>query len=276
MLNTRILFILQILLFIKSNSTLIEDTNLDFFYEELSCQMPFAKKIEVDECTANSPSLELDESYKGQCCKISMSIDSLLDYKNKYNENWKNKIIKEFDLDEDITEEEIRNKYLPPINDEFCSLLLDSLKDVRLYQMALKDVNGEVKYDCGKGEETFKAKNYHPTDEDELIDKDYIDCMSEYTEKGCIKRSMKLSLDDSQCCWCEVVGLIGTDKDKDKNNIKECSSFRISKMKELFQKKFNSNKNHPEPFKYKCDCYNRKGDNIKASYNGINGEIIIE
>ena len=43
---------------------------------------------------------------------MTISVDTLLNYKKMYNENWKKKIINQFDLDEDITEEEIRNKYL--------------------------------------------------------------------------------------------------------------------------------------------------------------------
>ena len=139
------------------------------------------------------------------------------------------------------------------------------------YQMSLLDVNGEVKYDCGTGEKSFTAKNYHPTDKDELLDKDYIDCMSEYTEKNCNKRSTKLSSDDSQCCWCEKLGL-----GEEEENLKECNSFRISRMKELLQKSLNQGKNHGGKFEYKCDCYNRKGNNIKASYNTITGDIKIE
>ena len=76
------------------------------------------------------------------------------------------------------------------------------------------DINGEVKYDCGTGEVIFSAKDYKPTDEDELIDKDYIDCYTEFTEKSCNKRSLKLSSDDSQCCWCEKVSLKGEENEE--------------------------------------------------------------
>ena len=135
------------------------------------------------------------------------------------------------------------------------------------------DINGEVKYDCGTGEVIFSAKDYKPTDEDELIDKDYIDCYTEFTEKSCNKRSLKLSSDDSQCCWCEKVSLKGEENEE---NRKECTSFRISKMKELLQKQLKYVQDQDEKFEYKCDCYNRKGNNIKASYNTVTGDILIQ
>ena len=138
MLNLKILFILQLLLFIKVNSSLSEDIDTDLFSQELSkCISPFFinpenSGIDVDKCTAISPSkefLEFGEMYKGRCCKMTISVDTLLNYKKMYNENWKKKIINQFDLDEDITEEEIRNKYLPPKDQESCLLLLDSFKN---------------------------------------------------------------------------------------------------------------------------------------------------
>ena len=204
---------------------------------------------------------------------MSLSIDTFLNFKKMYNENWKKKLIKEFDLNEDITEEEIRNKYLPSKDQDFCFFLLDSFKDVFLYQLASMDINREVKYDCGTGEVIFSAKDYNPTDEDELINKDYFYCSHEFTEKSCNKRSMKLSSDDSQCCWCEKVYLQGEEKEE---NRKECRGLRISKMKELLQKQLKYVKDQDEKFEYKYDCYNRKGNNIKAGYNTVTDEILIQ
>ena len=276
--NTIILFILQFLLFIQVNSSVGEDIDSDLFNKELSkCLIPFFgnSTIDVDKCTAISSSLEsleLGEMYKGKCCKISISVDTYF-YKRAYGENWEEMIKKEFGIEEDITEEEIRSKYLPPKNQETCFLLLDSLKGTSLYQMSLMDSNGKAKYDCGNGEEIFTAKDYHPTDEDELIDKESIDCYNEFTEKSCIKRSTKLSSDDNQCCWCEKVYLQGESIEE---NIKECQFYRISRMKELLQKQLKNDKGQDKNFEYKCDCYNRKGNKIKASYNTITGDILIQ
>ena len=212
MCNIKILFILQILLFIKVNSSLIDDIDYELMAKERKkCIDPFLgsseKSIDVDKCIAISPTLELTDINKGRCCKLSMTIDPFIRYKDNYNENWKQMIIKEFDLDEDITEEEIRSKYLPSKKESTCILLVDHVKDLMLYENSLRDLNGEVEYDCGNGEEIFKAKDYHPTNKDEIFDKEFIDCTSEFTGKDCNKRSMKLTSDDAQCCWCETIYL---------------------------------------------------------------------
>ena len=61
--NTIILFILQFLLFIQVNSSVSENIDRDLFNKELSkCLIPFLNSenssIDVDKCTAISPSLE--------------------------------------------------------------------------------------------------------------------------------------------------------------------------------------------------------------------------
>ena len=70
----------------------------------------------------------------------------------RYGENWKKIIIKEFDLDENITEEEIRSKYLPSKKVSNCDLTIDIVRDLMLYRYSILDINREVKYDCGNGE----------------------------------------------------------------------------------------------------------------------------
>ena len=277
MLNIKILIILQLFLFIQVNSTIAEEIDTELMDKEyVKCAAPFEGKIkiEADKCAAISPSLELSGIHKGKCCKLAMSYDNLLQYQKMYNENWKKMAIKQLGLDEDVTEEEIKSKYLIPQDIEFCFLIVDSIKDLMLYQLSTEADNKEVKYDCGTGEKTFAAKNYHPTDEDALLDKDSIDCSLEYTEKNCNKKSMKLSSDDSQCCWCEKIMLQSENIEEEK--MKECNSIRISKMKELLQRQLVNDQKKGKKIEYKCDCYNRKGNNSKFSYNTVNGEIKIE
>ena len=76
-------------------------------------QLSEDSEIDTDKCLAISSSLELTGKNKGKCCKATIDRDPLYNYQKRYGENWKKTIIKEFDLDENITEEEIRSKYLP-------------------------------------------------------------------------------------------------------------------------------------------------------------------
>lgn len=275
--NIEILFILQILLFIKVNSSLIEDIDQELLWKENSkCMDPFNKssEIDVDKCVAISPTLNLIGKNKGKCCKISMTIDPLLNYKDFYSENWKQEIIKEFNLDEDITEEEIRSKYLPSKKENRCYMSIDYVKDLMLYDISLRTVNKEVKYDCGNGEEIFKVKDYHPTNEDEIFDKEFIDCTSEFIEKDCNKRSMKLTSDDLQCCWCEKTYL--SESIYDIQTLKECKPFRISKLKKVLQDALKTIKGYDERVEFKCDCHNKNGNIVKAGFNSVTGDIFIE
>ena len=197
-------------------------------------------------------------------------------YKSIYNENWKKMIIKEFDLDEDITEEEIRSKYLPSKKENTCYMFIDHIKDLMLYQLSVSAVNGEAEYDCGNGKEIFKAKNYHPTNKDEILDKDFVDCRSEYIEKDCNKRGMKLSSDDAQCCWCKLIHFSYQDDLNEDREIQYCRPFNISNMKEVFQNELKSSTKNNERVEYKCNCYNKDGKNVKASYNTVTSSVIIQ
>ena len=276
--NIKILFIFQLLFYIKVNSSLFDDLDQVLIEEERpKCMEPFDPSSEKpDKCFAITPSLELTGKNKGKCCKVSLSYDPFIYYENIYRENWKQKIINEFELDEDITEEEIRSKYLPSKKETGCMIFIDHVKDLMLYEMSLMDVNGQIEYDCGNGEEIFKGKDYHPTNEDEIFDKDFIDCSREYTEKNCNKRGMKFSFDDAQCCWCKHIYFSQNKPIDDQESIQYCKPFKISNMKEVFQNELKRNKEMNERLEFKCDCYNKNGKNVKASYNTVTGDIIIQ
>ena len=275
--NIKILFILQLLVFIKVNSSLdIDGPSIN--KERQKCMEPFYQlsedsEIDTDKCLAISSSLELAGKNKGKCCKINIDHDPLYTYQQRYGENWKKTIIKEFDLDENITEEEIRSKYLPSKKQSSCILTLDLVRDLSLYQYSFIDINREVKYDCGNGEEIFKAKDYHPTNEDEILEKDIMDCYLEFTEKNCNKRGMKVFSDKVSCCWCNRQSFY---EDEAFDSIKWCRPFIISNMKEELQTELENTEIDNNRIEFKCDCYNKDGKIIKAGYNTVTGDVFIE
>ena len=177
-------------------------------------------------------------------------------------------------LDENITEEELRNKYLLPKDMNLCGIMVKSVSNLELYQLSSLSVDGSAKFDCGEGEKTFNSKEYYPTDKDEIFDKDMIDCELEFSEKNCNKRGMRLSSDNAQCCWCEKITLsppeilIGSKK--------RCQGYRISDFKEFLTKDLNSKKEENKKIEYKCECYNNNGKIIKGSYNSVTGEVLVE
>ena len=272
--DIKILFILQVLVFIKVNSSLFDEIDSELYEREnKKCMIAFYPPSEDDDkCVGTSLSSELTGKNKGKCCKISIDFDPFIDYKERYKGNWKEVIIKELDLDENITEEEIRNKYFPTQKDNSCFLFPDIIKDLLLYQYSLWDINGEVEYNCGNGKEIFKAKDYHPTNEKEIFEKEFMDCDSEFTEKNCHKRCMKLFSDDVQCCWCESNYFYPIDNEANKR----CRLFKNSTMKEELKTELEKSLKNDERIEYKCDCYDKNGKNVKASYNTANGEVLIE
>ena len=81
--NIKILFILQLLAFIKVNSSLFDDLDMDLIGKEgQKCMKPFGpfeeSEIDTDKCVAISPSLELAGKNIGKCCKISIAQDRFI------------------------------------------------------------------------------------------------------------------------------------------------------------------------------------------------------
>ena len=125
-------------------------------------QLNFMGQVTTETCTEITPDLESTGDYEAQCCRVSFLNDALLAYKRMLGEDWKAKLIEQYELDEDITEDEIREKLGLKNEQSMCSLLTKIGKNTALYGMGISSLDGEVKYDCGDGEETFNAKDFVP------------------------------------------------------------------------------------------------------------------
>ena len=84
---------------------------------------------------------------------------------------------------------------------------------------------------------------------------------------------MKLYSDDLQCCWCDRQYL---NQDDDDFGNKQCRPFKISTMREDLQAELENNQKHKNRIEFKCNCYNKDGKNVKASYNTVTGDVLIE
>ena len=91
-------------------------------------------------------------------------------------------------------------------------------------------------------------------------------------KKNCHKRCMKLFSDDVQCCWCESNYFYPIDNEANKR----CRLFKNSTMKEELKTELEKSLKNDERIEYKCDCYDKNGKNVKASYNTANSEVLIE
>ena len=267
-------FILQLILFIQIHSSILEKLDGQLIeVEGAKCEQANHQNINVDECVKISPSLQLTGINEGQCCKISLNSDTLFSYKLNFGEDWRKKLAELYNIDENITEEELREKYFLPQEMNMCQIMIKSISNLLLYQFSLLSTDGLVKYDCGEGEKTFNVKEYHPTDEDEIFDKDMADCQTEISEKNCQKKGMRVSSNDAQCCWCEKIPL---SQETLPFKTKGCDSYGITNFKEHLTKDLNINKARNLKFEQKCECYNKSGKTNKGSFNTVTGEVLIE
>ena len=150
-------------------------------------------QLTASKCNEANPLLESKDFYKGQCCFVKTNLDPLYSLKQNYRENWKEAAISIYEVDENISDEDLLEVALSEetegLNDQ-CRIILDNSKEVSLYEMALLAVNKTIKYDCGNGEKTFSARNFNPKNEKEEIDKDLADCGNSnenYIEKKMFK-----------------------------------------------------------------------------------------
>ena len=115
-------------------------------------------------------------------------------------------------------------------------------------------------------------KEFNPKNREEILDKQLIDSfVLSYTEKDCLKRGTKLSDDDYQTCWCEIIGLsYGED------NAKICIPFKTSTFQESLKKYMNKYKKSRGKIEFKCTCSNNKSKTIKGRFNTMTDEVKVE
>ena len=237
----------------------------------------FPKKKETTaECIAKTSLIQPKGEYDPKCCQISAIRDPIPYYKEIYRENWKKIVSQKYGYDLNISEEELRKKLIKSQKENgsigpLCQFTNNIIRNAILYQISLSSLDGEVKYDCGEGEKIFKRKDYHPTNKDDIIDKEMLDSTLEYTEKNCLKRGKKLSGDDYQVCWCQRIPLSSVD-----TNDKRCIPFKISNFEERLKYDMNIVKKSNMKIEFKCNCLNNKGKTIKGRYNSITGEVKVE
>jgi hypothetical protein len=236
-------------------------------------------QITASKCNEITPLLESKGFYKGECCKISGKWDPLYNLKKSYHENWKKMAIEIYEVDENISDDDLRAVVISEEleePDDICGIVLDNQREASLYEMALITMNKTIKYDCGSGEQTFNARNYYPKNEKEEIDKDLVDCnnMNEnYNEKKCFKQGNKLLSDNTQCCWCEY----NLNPNLNMTRSQGCTGNRIDETKESFNKvkemllSIDPNAN----VKINCRCTNKKGEMINVKLDTVSDDIII-
>ena len=208
-----------------------------------------------------------------KCCFYSGKLDPLFSYKKQYGENWKKIIAQNKGYDLNISEEEIRKKLTEDIRERNdCQYIMKDLNNTILYASSLTTIDGIIKYDCGEGQKIFNKTEFHPTSKEDILDKQLIDSyVLSFTEKDCLKSGTKLTDENYQICWCEIILLSSEGINK-----KNCLPYRISTFKERLTKEMNFAKKNNEKMENKCTCSNNKSKTTKGSYNSVTGEVKVE
>ena len=232
--------------------------------------------LTASKCNAVNPLLKSKGYYKGECCKITAIGDPLYALKSVYKEDWKEVANIIYHIDENISEEDLRElliSQIPSGSNSQCEIILDNTREAHLYEMSLSTVNKTLKYDCGSGEKTYNARNFNPKNESQMIEKDIVDCFNpgeNYSEKKCFKQGNKLLSDKVQCCWCDY-----TEEDKTTPHI--CLGARINKMKEFITdyKKSLLLLSPDRKFQINCRCVNKKNEMMNFNFDTFSDEINI-
>ena len=219
--------ILYIVLFLKINLS-ISKIEFDFFdaddFEKCSDQN--RNKNDTDVCYSINSSLKLKED---QCCSITIIYDTLQQLKNRYPDNWKKMAAQIYRFDENLSEEEIREKYVKNQKQNICTLFTgdEDYTNYILYETSLYSVGGKITYDCGDGENSYKTKDFIPKQYKFKLVKDTAECTRQTNEADCHKAASKFLTEDVLACW-NTVNQYDSNYAQDE---KECRGYLVSEYK---------------------------------------------
>ena len=198
------LYLILLLKFFSSESlNFLENGKSLFDSEDLDKCFKYSDKIQnmsptnTNPCSSINSSLELKQN---KCCRCTANYDPLKEMKSYFPENadWKKELSKLYGFDENLTEEEIREKYFKIIKKNFCLLMTEDedFNNYNLYANVINIFDGKVTYDCGDGEKSFDPKKYSPQKQQYKVLKDKFDCKFQNSESSCHKTASKFTADD--------------------------------------------------------------------------------
>lgn len=225
-------------------------------------------------CFSVNSSLKLKEDH---CCRISFNYDPLQELKSKYPEDWKKRASQKYGFDENLSEEEIRQKYVKNKKINRCSLISEDedYKNYNLYTYIRLSYSDKITYNCGDGEKSYKTKdykNYIPKQHIFKIGKDLSECLIQTNETDCHNSASKFLTDDVIACWNKVNYYESERNSRDKE---ECRGYQVSEYKTYFTNKFKSNQYFGEKVEETWNCVDKSGKKIQIYMNTMTGKLKI-
>ena len=267
MVNIKLIF--NIALFLKINLSLSK-IKLDIVdYDDLE-KCNDQTKNNTNECSLINSSLKLKED---QCCRITINYDILQNLKDSYSENWKKMASHIYGFDENLSEEEIKEKYVKNKKQNVCSLMNgdEDFNNYILYESSRFSIGGKITYDCGDGEKFYKTKEYIPKQHKFKILKDTIECLRQKNETDCHNSASKFLTDDVLACW-NIANY--NDRKYGYPDIEKCQGYLKSEYKERFTSMFKHYINYKK-FEETWNCIDKNGKKIQIYMNTITGKFKI-
>jgi len=106
-------------------------------------------------CIASTSKL-LKGNNDSKCCFYTIRLDPILEYKQKYGDNWKKIAAQKYGYDLNISVEEIRKRLMLTLKRvSFCDISTKNSKNSLLYYKAHDSIDSIVRYDCGEADNKF-------------------------------------------------------------------------------------------------------------------------
>ena len=178
-------------------------------------------------------------------------------------------------FDQNLSEEEIREKYVKNSKQNICNLMTgdEDYKNYVLYESSRFSAGGKITYNCGDGEKSYKTKEYIPKQHIFKMLKDTTECSRQTNETECHNAASKFLTDDVIACWNTVN--FYDDSQFIPRDSEGCTGYLVSEYKERFTIMFKNYKIINKKIEETWNCVDKSGKKIQIYMNTITGKLKI-
>jgi hypothetical protein len=265
--------LLLYLLIVNSNANSIDSVFKNNRKDMEKCErVSRSQEATLERCIEITPSFSGPKKSESKCCMVTSKIDPLERLKLELGEDWKKEFMRRQKLNEQEAEEKLKLIYDYAPETSVCYDLIENYENVELYGLSIPVFDGQLKYDCGDGEKTFDREKYNPSDEEEKMYKDHLDCSNQFEENFCLKKGSELISDNYQCCWCEEI-FVYNEKENRETRTSNCEGYPIKELKNKLEEFVDEKKD--KKITKKCICSDKNGNHLKLNLNTFNGNFEI-
>lgn len=268
-LNILLLYLLVINSTTKSIDSIFKENRKDM---EKCEHVSRNQEATLERCIEITPTFAGPKKSESKCCMVTSKIDPLERLKFEFGENWKQEFMRRQKLNEQEAEEKINLIYDYAPETSICYDLIEKYENIELYGISIPVFDGKLKYDCGDGEQIFDREKYNPSNEEEKMYKDNIDCSNQFEENYCLNKGSELLSSNFQCCWCEEISVYN-EKENLKSKTNYCEGYPIKELKNKLEEFVEEKKG--KKITKKCICSDKNGNHLKLNLDAFNGNFEI-